>query len=64
MTQYIAELDKIRTKSETFLPIDYKETFDQFCKAMLATDLLDETEKALIRGLLIQWEANKRRHNG
>lgn len=38
----------------------YTETFDQFCKNLCATDLLDKDQKQLIRGLIKQWEANKK----
>ena len=60
-TQYIAELDKIRERDLLFQPTDYKETFDAFCISLIATDLLEDCDKILIRGLLERWETNKKR---
>ncbi len=41
--------------------ISYTETFDQFCEDLCATDLLNKDQKQLMRGLIWQWLANKKR---
>ena len=46
------------------LTTDYNEPFDAFCRALVATSLLDKEQKQLIRELINQWEHNNERSKG